>query len=56
MLEQRSYLPGYGSGGGPGYTYILWRFLPWLKEEGLPEDVIQDLVVNNPARALQFTA
>lgn len=55
-MAKRSYLPGYGSGGGPGYTYILWRFLPWLREEGLPEDVIQDLVVNNPARALQFTA
>jgi 5-phospho-D-xylono-1,4-lactonase len=55
-LARRSYLPGYSRGGGPGFTYILWRFLPWLREEGLAEDAIQDLVVNNPARALQFAA
>jgi 5-phospho-D-xylono-1,4-lactonase len=53
-MARKTYLPGYGSGGGPGFTYILWRFLPWLRESGLPEDAIQDLVVNNPARALQF--
>ncbi len=27
-LARRSYLTSYG--GGPGLTYILWRFVPWL--------------------------
>lgn len=53
-LAKRSYLPGYGTGGGPGLTYILWRFVPWLREAGLAEDAIQDLIVHNPARALSF--
>ena len=27
-LARRSYFPGYGTGGGPGMTYLLWRFVP----------------------------
>jgi phosphotriesterase-related protein len=27
-IARRSYMTAYG--GGPGYTYILWRFIPWL--------------------------
>ena len=53
-LAKRSYLPAYGTGGGPGLTYLLWRFVPWLRESGLAEEAIQDLIVNNPARALAF--
>jgi 5-phospho-D-xylono-1,4-lactonase len=53
-LARKSYLPAYGRGGGPGFTYILWRFVPWLREEGLAEEAVQDLLVNNPARVLQF--
>ncbi len=51
-LARKSYWPSYGTGGGPGLTYILWRFVPWLRSEGLSEDAIQDLLVKNPARAL----
>ena len=51
-LARRSHWPSYGIGGGPGLTYILWRFAPWLRSEGLVEAVIQDLLVHNPARAL----
>jgi 5-phospho-D-xylono-1,4-lactonase len=51
-LARRSYWPSYGTGGGPGLTYILWRFVPWLRAEGLPETAVQDLLVHNPARAL----
>ncbi len=54
-LARRSYLPSYGTGGGPGLTYILWRFVPWLREQGLSEPAIQDLLIHNPARALAFT-
>jgi len=51
-LARRSYWPAYGTGGGPGLTYILWRFIPWLRAEGLSEPAIQDILVHNPARAL----
>lgn len=51
-LARRSYWPSYG--GGPGFTYILWRFTPWLKEAGATHAQVQDLLVNNPARALSF--
>jgi predicted metal-dependent phosphotriesterase family hydrolase len=49
---KRSCWPSYDTGGGPGLTYILWRFLPWLREKGLAEEAVQDLVIHNPARAL----
>src|SRR5512135_2520668 len=51
-LARKSYWPSYGTGGGPGLTYILWRFIPWLRSEGLSENAIQDLLVHNPARVL----
>jgi len=47
-----SYIRSYG--GGPGYTYILETFVPRLRRQGLDESVIQDLLVNNPRRALSF--
>jgi len=53
-LARKSYWPSYGTGGGPGLTYILWRFIPWLRSEGLSEDAILDLLVRNPARALMI--
>lgn len=53
-LARKSYWPSYGTGGGPGLTYILWRFVPWLRSEGLTEAVIEDLLVHNPARALSI--
>ncbi len=53
-MARRSYWPSYGVGGGPGLTYILWRFVPWLKQEGLPQAAIDDLLIHNPARALAF--
>jgi predicted metal-dependent phosphotriesterase family hydrolase len=37
-------------GGGPGMDYILKVFVPRLREEGLQEAVIEDILVNNPAR------
>jgi predicted metal-dependent phosphotriesterase family hydrolase len=51
-LARRSYWPSYGTGGGPGLTYILWRFVPWLRAEGLSEAAIEDILIHNPARAL----
>ncbi len=53
-LARRSYWPSYNTGGGPGFTFILWRFVPWLREAGVADHQIEDLIVNNPARALSF--
>jgi phosphotriesterase-related protein len=41
-------------GGGPGYSYIPWRFVPWLRREGLDETAIRLLTVDNPARLLAW--
>ena len=41
-------------GGGPGYSYVPWRFVPWLRREGLEEAAITALTVGNPARLLAW--
>ncbi|SFB12435.1 phosphotriesterase-related protein [Lentibacillus halodurans] len=37
--------------GGPGYDLVLNDFIPALREYGVSEDIITDLLVNNPAGA-----
>lgn len=37
-----------------GVAYLLERFVPLLKEVGVEDDAIQDMLVNNPARAWSF--
>ncbi|MBI3975415.1 MAG: phosphotriesterase-related protein [Armatimonadetes bacterium] len=49
-LGRPSYWVSYG--GGPGLDYVLTRFVPRLREAGVPEDAIRDLLVNNPRRFL----
>lgn len=49
-LARMSYLTAYG--GGPGMAYVPGQFTVRLKEEGFSYEVIQDVFVNNPARAL----
>lgn len=51
-LARRSYMTSYG--GGPGFTYILWRFLPWLRQAGVAEEDARRMVVDNPARFLAW--
>ncbi len=51
-LARQSYQTAYG--GAPGLKYILDEFIPRLKKEGFSEDVLTDVFVNNPARALSF--
>jgi len=50
--SRASYFRSYG--GGPGFCYILRIFVPRLRREGLGADVVQDLLINNPRRALSF--
>lgn len=51
-LARQSYQCAYG--GAPGLKYILEDFISRMRHEGLSEDVIDDIFVNNPARALAF--
>lgn len=55
-LARASYWPAYGDWGGPGLTYILWRFLPWLHERGLDSQQIEAMMTATPARLLQLNA
>jgi phosphotriesterase-related protein len=42
--------------GGHGYSYIPEHFLPYLSRLGVGDDAIDQMMVRNPARWLQFTA
>jgi 5-phospho-D-xylono-1,4-lactonase len=42
------------NGGGPGLTYILWRFVPWLHSEGVSVEATRTMLVDNSARFLAF--
>lgn len=48
-MARTSYLRAYG--GGPGLDYILTRFLPRLRNEGIPQAAIDEMMIHNPARA-----
>lgn len=49
-LGRPSYWRSYG--GGPGLDFVLTRFVPRLREEGVSDTAIQDLLENNPRRFL----
>ncbi|HEY4599940.1 MAG TPA: phosphotriesterase [Cerasibacillus sp.] len=40
--------------GGPGYDIVLKEFIPALIERGVSDEVIQDLLVHNPAHAFSI--
>src|SRR5699024_6645280 len=39
---------------GPGYDLVLTTFIPKLKEHGVSDDVINDLLIHNPAEAFSI--
>ena len=47
-----SYLKSYG--GGRGYAYILEFFIPRMRKEGFSEEIIHQILVENPRRILAF--
>jgi len=51
---RKSYWPSYGFGNGPGLTYILWRFVPWMLEEGISVENVEQIMIHNPARAFSW--
>jgi phosphotriesterase-related protein len=52
-IARKSYLTSYG--GGPGFTYILWRFVPWLWQEGVSREATDKMLIDNPARLFAWT-
>ena|SRR5215471_10338635 len=42
------------NGGGPGLTYIVWRFVPWLISEGMSKEAVRAMLADNPARFFAF--
>jgi len=53
-IARKSYVPSYDFGYGPGFTYILWRFVPWMIESGISMEAVENILVNNPARAFSW--
>jgi len=51
---RKSYWPSYGFGYGPGLTYILWRFVPWMLRRGVSKEAINAMLVLNPAKAFSW--
>ena len=51
-LARKSYLTAYG--GGPGFTYILWRFIPWLWQEGVSRAATEQILRHTPARVFAW--
>lgn len=49
-MGRQAYLHAYG--GGPGFEYILKKFIPRLLEEGISQADINTIFVDNPARWL----
>jgi predicted metal-dependent phosphotriesterase family hydrolase len=49
-MGRQSYLHAYG--GGPGFRYILTKFVPRLRDEGIDQKHIDRIFVENPARWL----
>lgn len=49
-MGRQSYLHAYG--GGPGFEYIIKKFIPRLLDEGISQEDIDTIFVANPARWL----
>ena len=49
-MSRISYFKSYG--GGPGLDYVLTKYIPRLKMEGISEKVINDILIKNPKRFL----
>lgn len=52
-MARKSYFETYG--GGPGLAYVPGSFVARMKDQGFAEEVIKDIFINNPARAMTFS-
>ena len=53
-MARRSNWPAFGFGKGPGLSYILWRFIPWLISSGVPARTARQILSGNPAAFLAW--
>lgn len=51
-MGRRSYFRAYG--GGPGMDFVLRKFIPRLQREGLPQEWVTTIMVENPRRLLTY--
>lgn len=51
-MARRSYWPTLG--GGPGFTYVLKKFIPRLRKIGVSEKDIENMLINNAREALSI--
>jgi predicted metal-dependent phosphotriesterase family hydrolase len=51
-MGRRSYLKAYG--GGPGFEFLLKKFVPRLNEEGWDPPLIDRIFITNPANYLTY--
>ena len=51
-LARTVYFPEYGAWGTPGFSYMLWRFVPRLVEEGVDPALIETMLIDTPRRLL----
>lgn len=49
-MGRQSYLTSYG--GGPGFGFLLNKFVPRLLDEGFPQSIIDKFFIHNPVRFL----
>lgn len=49
-MGRQSYLTSYG--GGPGFGFLLNKFVPRLLDEGFGQDLVDKFFIHNPARYL----
>ena len=53
-IARKSYFPSFGFGNGPGFTYILWRFIPWMLESGISTEMVNSILIRNPSQAFAW--
>lgn len=51
-MGRKSYFKSYG--GGPGFEFIIKRFVTRLIEESFSEEIVHKIFIDNPANWLQF--
>jgi predicted metal-dependent phosphotriesterase family hydrolase len=53
-IARRSNWQSYQPNGGPGLAHILRTFVPMLRDEGVDDATLEQILVHNPARLLAF--
>ena len=54
VAQDRCSLIHYRRYGGPGFAHILESMVPRMRRRGFSEDLLEEILVRNPARALAF--